>query len=288
MRIGIEFIDLIPDRAGGVERYVTHLVRELVALNSRHEFRLFLRDEARSLFPPGGPVSVYCTDDGYPKPLRRLGFLRSRWQWLLIHRQRGLGKQDVSHGTMHFPRPVWGAKNLVLTIHDLLYEHPRETFGIFGARTMGWHCRTGARLARRIIADSQFVKNDIVETYRIAPEKIDVVNLGVDRTVFHPSPDRERLDRFRLQRGLPADYLFFAAASFVHKTHRCLFQALALLRDLYRLTCPLVLTGSRRRGFAVLQRAMRDCKVEDSVLWLDYLDLEELVLCYQGAAALVF
>lgn len=288
MRIGIEFIDLIPDRVGGVERYVAHLVCELATLNSGHEFRLFLRDEARPRFLPGGPVSVHSADGGFPKALRRLGPLRSLWQWIEIHRELGRWKHDVFHGTMHFPRPAWGAKNFVLTIHDLLYKHHPETFGTFGARTMGWHCRAGARRARRIIADSQFVKTDIVETYRVAAEKIDVVYLGVDRTTFHPQPDRERLDRFRRQRRLPADYLFFPAATFVHKNHRGLFQALAALRDRHRLACPLVLTGNRRRGFPAVQRAMHECGVASDVVWLDYLDTEELVLCYQGAAALAF
>src|SRR5262245_3856524 len=258
MRIGIEFIDLIPDRVGGVERYVAHLVTELVALNSGHEFRLFLRDEARPRFASSDSVSIYSTDAGFPRTIRRLDIVRSLWQWLAIHRELGRWKQDVFHGTMHFPRPAWGAKNHVVTIHDLLFEHHPETFGSFGARTMGWHCRTGARHARRIIADSEFVKNDIVETYRIPPAKIEVVHMGVDRATFNAAPDRERLKRFRDARDLPAEYLFFPAASFVHKNHRGLFHSLAVLRDQYRLTCPLILTGNRRRGFAELQRAMRD------------------------------
>lgn len=66
----------------------------------------------------------------------------------------------------------------VMTIHDLIPVVHSEWFD-YGS-SWGNQFMKSARNADRIVADSEYTKKDIIEYFKIAPEKIKVVYLGVD------------------------------------------------------------------------------------------------------------
>lgn len=76
----------------------------------------------------------------------------------------------------------------VITFHDLSFvHHPR----FFSQKQRWWHwfqnIKTQAMRADRIIAVSQFTKNDLVNTFGLPPEKISVIYSGI-ADEFKPSP----------------------------------------------------------------------------------------------------
>lgn len=69
---------------------------------------------------------------------------------------------------------------LVLTVHDLSFEHFPEHFSF---KTRLWHKivnpRALVKRASKVVAVSAHTKDDLVETYGIAPEKVTVVYPGI-------------------------------------------------------------------------------------------------------------
>jgi len=105
-------------------------------------------------------------------------------------------------------------KKTLNPVHPAVYALERHNFSPGGSR--------------RIIAVSGRVKDEIVASYRVAPERIRVVPNGVDLAAFHP--DRRALDRPAIRRRLgvgDAPIVLFVGYEYVRKGLRFLLAALA-------------------------------------------------------------
>ena len=95
--------------------------------------------------------------------------------------------------------PVASTRN-VIVIHDLAAIRHPEAYSRTYATYQRWLLPLLARRARRVITVSEFSKRELVEVLGIAPERIDVVPLGVDQR-FSPHADaRAAIRRYRLGR----------------------------------------------------------------------------------------
>jgi len=151
----------------------------------------------------------------------------------------------------------------VLTVQDLSFERDptvmvaRERL-IFKA-VVPW----SARRAAHVLAISQRTKDDLIELYGIAEEKITVTPLA-------PDPD------FRPGEGGHDGYLLFVSAVEPRK------DPLAALAASRAVGLPLVVVGPHRD--AALVRALREGGADVR----GYVPKDELVRLYQRAACLVF
>jgi glycosyltransferase involved in cell wall biosynthesis len=289
MKVALELLGLVPGQIGGMEAYVRNLFREFVALGDPDELRVLLSVEAAGQFRADAPgVTEYVADTRLPSWCRQVRYGRSILQWLAVDRDLRKWRPDVLHCTMFFPRPAWAGRNMVLTVHDLHFINYPNTCGWLKSVIMNAHCRIGVRRASRIITLSENSKRDIVRHYGVRPENIDVVYLAVDHETFRPPADPDEPRRFRKRHHLPADYLLYPANTWPHKNHVRLLEALALLRDREGLSCPLVLTGARKRGDDAISRAIDRLGLGKQVCRLDYVPTDDLALCYQAAGAVVF
>jgi len=86
--------------------------------------------------------------------------------------------------------------------------------------------------AKRIIAISEMVKEDIVRYYKIPPDRIEVSYTKVDIERFHPRNRRWRAD-IRARYGIPQDafLILFSSHNFRMKGLRYLIEALSILKD---------------------------------------------------------
>jgi glycosyltransferase involved in cell wall biosynthesis len=74
---------------------------------------------------------------------------------------------------------------MVVTIHDLTFEHHPEWFRPAARAAFRAQARHAARSARAILTVSQHVRDDIVDTYGVDPQRILVATNAVD-PVFRP------------------------------------------------------------------------------------------------------
>lgn len=288
MRVTFELLGLVSRQMGGVASYVENLFTEFVRSGQPEELRIWVGRELEMQFLGNPRVTEHNADNLLPGWLSRLRYGRSMLQWLSVTLDRNYWLPDVIHCTMSFPRPAWVGRGMVLTVHDLHFLNQPEAFGHRLSRIMAAHCRIGVRRASRIIAISNHVKQDLVDKFGCSPGKIDVTYHGVDHTRFKPADNADELLSFRQRWKLPYTYLLYPANTWPHKNHPRLIQALAILRDRYRLDCPVVLTGSRKWGEPELAEAIQKHGLGDRVIRLGFVPEIELARCYQAAAALVF
>ena len=77
--------------------------------------------------------------------------------------------------------------NLVPLVHQIWNRPMKAAKNLVARELSGRYLRR----APRLIAESEDLKASIIQRWRVEPERIDVVGLGVDRTLFHPSDQEE-------------------------------------------------------------------------------------------------
>jgi glycosyltransferase involved in cell wall biosynthesis len=139
------------------------------------------------------------------------------------------------------------------------------------------------RKSEGIIAISENTKQDIMTTYGIKPEKINVILPGYDRSRYRFGVDPGGV---KSKYGLKS-YLLYLGNLMPHKNLRRLLQAFALLHR--ELPYTVVIAGWKDpRHYPALETETQALGLAEKVLFLDYVPAEELPALYAGAELFVF
>ncbi|MDT7602592.1 MAG: hypothetical protein QOF61_589 [Acidobacteriota bacterium] len=187
---------------------------------------------------------------------------------------------------IHFPFQnfVRCALPSIYNPHDLQHRH----FPQFFSREEILHRETiyqaGCRAAHTVVVASQFVKQDIVRSYRIPEEKVQVIPWApppLESTPVEPGvASRAVAEGFDLF-GEP--FALYPAMTWEHKNHIRLLEAVALLRDRGSIKLRLVCTGHLNDFWLRIERRMSELGLWDQVKFLGVVSRGELGALYRAA-----
>lgn len=174
----------------------------------------------------------------------------------------------------------------VTTVHDLsvlLYPqwHPAHRVAKYERRF-----ERGVRQTALFLTDAASTKDDLVVRLGIAAERIRVVPLA-PRPSFRVIP-RQEVAAMRSKLGLPERYVLFIGTIEPRKNVEGLLRAYGRLPGRLRHDCPLVLAGGWGWNSAPVQKLLTQVPFATSVLWLGYLNDEDLVAVTNGASVLAY
>lgn len=222
MRIGLNLLYLVPGAVGGSETYARELIASLGELRPQDEFVVYCGNEAARTLPDpawGSNVSVVnMAFDATNKPRRILVEL------LQLPRRAERDGAVLLH-SLGTTTPLRGKLPRVVSVLDLVFHHFPQTFPRPAQRGLELLVPRGARRAARVIAISQATKDDVVATYGIAADKIDVTLLGHGITDTAARTDEGELrERFGIG---DASYALCVASGLAHKNIPRLLDAYA-------------------------------------------------------------
>jgi glycosyltransferase involved in cell wall biosynthesis len=179
------------------------------------------------------------------------------------------------------------ANPTVATLHDFSHLHyphfhPRERrvyLDRYLPRTL--------QHATRLIAVSEFVRQEAMALFGVPAERIIAVPNGVD-PVFHPYPHAEILpvlSRYGLQ---PGGYLLAVATLEPRKNLGRLAEAYGRLPATLRQRYPLILVGARGWLTETLERQLAPLERSGQVRRLGYVPQADLPALYAGAHAFAY
>jgi len=278
VKLAMSLLALRPGQVGGAETYVRALVEWLPQVAGGDELLLVLdRDVDRGLAAPGWRKVVVPLSSG-AVVARRILEAYTPWRAAGLERLVAALGADV----LFFPQqsifPARVKTPALLTAVDVQYLFHPEHFGLFDRTFRPRVYPRSLATARHVLAISEFTKRTLVEACGVAPEKVTAIPLG-----FTPR-DMSRVEPYRI--GAP--YLYYPAATFPHKAHDVLLQALAELRWRGELRHRLILTGARTSHWKTLARLVRDLGMEDAVQHLGFVSRDQVDSLYAGADAVVF
>ena len=194
---------------------------------------------------------------------------------------------DIFHGT-NFRAPNYGQKKTVLTIHDLwLDRYPKYSKKMFGQRLSSWKTRRGAVRAEKIIAVSEFSKQEIHELFSLSLEQIVVIHHGHSCEMFQDY-DEDKWRELRMRLGLSdRPFILFVGGAEPRKNHRVLFEAFAQTPGLIREFSLIAVGDESVRGSSLLQTA-RELSLSEVVSCPGFLSPVDLRILYTQAVAFVF
>ena len=216
MRIGIDGRALRAiTEARGVAVYLERLVRQLVRQRPEDEYRVLVPGGARPGALPEGVEVVERGGSG--RALQGVAALAGRPRI-----DRLLGSPDLVWIPAPAPVALSPDAPYVLTVHDLSFvHHPRD----FSAYERVWHRlarphRLAAR-ARRVLTDTEAVRNQVIDEWALPPKRVRAVRLGPGRA----EPDAEAADIG------PRDHVLAVGALEPRKLPLVLARAHALARE---------------------------------------------------------
>ena len=278
MRIAID-AHSVGTGLGGNESYATNLIEALAEIDSDNSYTLYVtRREAIERFSNRWPnFSVRAT---LPHtPLIRIP--------LTLSAELRRNPVDVLH--VQFTSPPFSPCPVVVSIHDLSFEHLPQTFKWRSRKQLRITVRRSARVAAHVIALSEHARQDIVETYSLAPEKVTAIPLAA-ADHFRPISDDEELQRVRQTYGIVGEYILSVGAIQPRKNLSRLVDAYSRLR---RATPEgnlpkLVLAGKCAWLYEETLRTIRELQVSDSVILTGYVPDSDLPGLYSGALCFVY
>ena len=195
MRIAID-AHSVGAKLGGNESYALNLIEALAQIDSVNEYTIYVTTgEARDRFHQRWPnFKVRATLPHTPLiriPLTLSAELRKH-------------PVDVLH--VQFTAPPFCPCPVVVSIHDLSFEHLPQTFNRRSRTQLKLTVRHSARRAARIISLSEHTRSDIAETYGISAKRIHAIPLAAP-SHFGPVDDNRELQRVRQTYGINGDYI---------------------------------------------------------------------------------
>ncbi len=280
MLIGID-ARLFGTRHGGIGRYTEKLIKHLETIDSENQYVVFLQKNNFDEYEPRNP--------NFKKALANFRAY-SFGEQLIFPFQLLPYNFDFVHFT-HFSLPIFYPKKFIVTIHDLIISHypssraTTRNFLFYKIKLFFYQIvvKTAAKRAEKIIAVSEFTKNDIVRLLKIKPEKIFVTYEGVALPQAEPAD----AEVFLRSLGVKGDYLLYVGSAYPHKNLERLVSAFKIIAE-KNPARQLILAGKDDYFYRRLRNFINRLGLAGKIILAGYCDDQKLVALYQNAKAYVY
>ena len=274
MRIGID-VRLWSET--GVGRYIRNLVKELAVIDVRNEYYLFAL-----------PKNMEEIEKTTASRKHRWRIIPVKSHWHSFSEQTEFVRELYKHplDLMHFPYfslPILYRKPFVVTIHDLIIHHfdtgkaSTLSFPLYKTKRFFFNqvLRYGLRAADRIIVPLDCVKDDIVKTFQIDPERIAVTKEGYDKEIAHGKLQATNSKQ---------TYFLYVGNAYPHKNVENLIRGFLQFKEQDKKDTKLYLVGKKDYFYEVLEKKYKG---------IDYIDFihdvsdAELAVLYRNALSCV-
>jgi glycosyltransferase involved in cell wall biosynthesis len=185
-------------------------------------------------------------------------------------------KLDLVHIPYHNP-PMFYSGRMIVTIHDLTILHfntGRATtlpLPLYQLKRMGYwmELAVGLEKAERVVAVSEATKREVMDHFRVSPEKISVTYEGVDSTLSRIQDQASRI--------IQDPYILYVGNAYPHKNLETLLTAWNTMKT------KLVLVGNDDFFYQRLRKTTH----LDSVVFFGPANDGELANLYQNAKAFI-
>jgi glycosyltransferase involved in cell wall biosynthesis len=263
----------------GNETYAANLVEALAEVDTENRYTVYVtRREAAARFSGRWP-NVRAQRTLPHTPLLRIPVTLSAEL-----RRRPV---DILH--VQYTAPPFAPCPVVVTIHDLSFEHLPQTFKRRSWMQLRATVRRTARRAAHVIAPSEFTRRDLIDSYGLDPARVSAIPLAASQR-FRPVEDARELERVRSHYGIRGEYILAVGSIQPRKNLERLIRAYSgLRRERGRSNLPqLVIVGKRAWLYGETLRAVEAEGVADSVVLTGYVSESDLPALYTGALCFAY
>lgn len=254
MRICINALFLRAGENGGGETYIRGLLRAFSRVDRENSYLILVSRENHGAFADLGEnfqihsIAVLSATRAFRLIYEQivLPIVARRWHADLVFFPANM---------MSLTLPLWRIRSVVV-IHDAVFDHYSRTQPGYAPflelLVKARLAKAAARLATKVVTDSEYARSEIRRTTAIPTSKIVVVPLGVE-AIQGPLPCQDALHRYEI----PQPYILTVGRTHKHKNLDRLVRAFAAAKR--RSNCPhhLVVAGPPGPGTQTYRRRSR-------------------------------
>lgn len=160
-------------------------------------------------------------------------------------------------------------KNKIMFLYDLAFKHHPEWFSYSFQKSYNLLIPKSLKNSRRIITDSNFVKADIIETYKVSEKKVDVI---------YPAPSLKFINK-----GLKKEKTILTVSSLdPRKNLKRVINAFNGINSEYKL----MIVGAKNKTFSDI--GFDKNGINKNIIFTGYLTDEELIDTYNKAEIFIY
>ncbi len=204
----------------------------------------------------------------------------SLWRIQGVTSQLSRSKVDLMHGLSgELPLNI-GQSHIpsVVTIHDLIFRKFPECYSAIDREIYDYKFRSAAGNATRVLAISECTKRDLVNEYRIDPDRIDVVYQGC-HSQFKRTPTAEEITAAKAKYHLDRPYIITVGTIERRKNQIMSVRGLRGLPQDF----DIVLVGRRTSYIKDIERYALQYNITDRIKLLENVPFSDLPALYAGA-----
>ena len=280
MKIAINARFLLKNKMSGIGHFTNELLQRLTKNHPEHEF-IFLFDRPFSedfIYSKNiKPVILF--------PPARHPLLFIWWFELSIPRYLKKNNIDVFISPDNFLSLRANVAS-VLVIHDLAFKHYPENIPWVQRIHYQYFMPKFAKKASKIVTVSNATREDIINTYQINKEKIDVIHLGAKSSLVKLNED----EKIRIRNANSNGFEYFINVSTIEprKNFARLLYAFDKFKAKDKRNIKLLLVGSIGWKTNEIFKVFNKMKYKNDVIWLGYVSENTLTELINAALCLTF
>jgi len=287
MIIGIDIRMLARGTQTGVEEYTTNLLANMLGLNPDLKFKLFYNGYKKIKLNYNWLKlpNVELVQFNIPNK-----FLDTSLYFLNYPKIDKLLKGvDVFFSPHIFLSAVSKKCKTITTFHDLSFEKYPE---FYSAHKNYWHFsmnpKRQARRADKIIAVSESTKNDLVELYKINPDKIKVIYSGINSELQIMNYE-SRIMEVKEKYNLPENYILYLGTLEPRKNIIGLIKVFEKFKKGGGIfDIKLVIAGSKGWLYEDIFKAIENSPAKNDIIFTGFIDDEDKSILYSQAELFIY
>jgi glycosyltransferase involved in cell wall biosynthesis len=276
----------------GIGNCIFNISRSLLKLDTQNQYTFYYGYYSNRLQSSQEPGNVdnevqFITLQRFKFMIKLVPFLSELSKAFIEHFNNARSYNmnfDVYYEPNYIPTGI-RAKHLITTVHDLSFHHHPE-----------WHPDKRVKYFKHsfyprviksdfITTDSHFIREEVVRTLGVSPDRVRVIYMGYDQTLFKACP-AEDVKAFRISRNLPEKFILFVGSVEPRKNLERLLTAYLRLPENLKKEYKLVLSGFAGWKNAAIMDLIH--KAHEHVIFLGYLPVHELAWLYNAAAVFAY
>lgn len=275
MRVVFNAWHYIPGTLGGGETYIVNLLKALRDIPDVDIVVLTTRFNHSALTALG----LTCHRSAIPATNRPARIAMEQALLPRVCRKHGA---DLLHTTANVA-PLMSRCPVVLTVHDLFYEH-------YARKLQSSYYRAfvppSVRRSAHVITVSENSKRDLLRKFRLPADRVSVVYEAADDAFFETDFDKAHLDEVRTRFGLQDDYVLYVGSGEPQKNVAGLMKGFARSSPLSE-SHRLAVVGDMGAARKALAREATALEIGDRVVFTGRVEFSDLLAIYRAAKVVV-
>ena len=274
MIIGIDGNEANVSNKVGIGQFAGSILDQLSKLKTGHTFWIYLKNKPISDFPKESDSWKY-----------KIVGPKAFWTQIgLPFHLYTSKKPDVFFSPTHYA-PRLSPVPTVIAVMDMSFIHFPELFRKKDLFQLKNWTSYSVRRASRVITISQASKSDIIKTYNISKDRVDVVYPGIDYARFD---EKSSMETIKEKYNVPKRYILFVGTLQPRKNIARLIEAFdKVIKDKNMSDLSLVIIGKKGWMYEDILNTPKKLGIEDKVMFLDFVPDVDMPAFYKNAQVFV-